>query len=162
MERLTEKYRNHDGSGISRGSLIDRPGKGYPSSRALRIVTKLADYEDAEEQGLLIRLLRKVGDTAWYVDNDDDNYPIEIRITHIEIKENYIHYYAEEKEDCGTLEFDSDDFDKTIFFTREEAFSGLKEALSELNDTLRKQIGKLDELEEYNNAMDDYIDFINN
>lgn len=49
MERLTETFRNGDGSGISKGSLIDRPGKGLPSATALAIVTKLADYEDLEE-----------------------------------------------------------------------------------------------------------------
>ncbi len=33
------------------------------------IVDRLADYEDAEEQGLLLRLPCKVGDTLYYVDD---------------------------------------------------------------------------------------------
>ena len=96
---------------------------------------KLAEYEDLEEQGLLLRLPCKVGDTIWYVDDDDDNYPIEAKIIRIEIKKNYILYYAEEKEDYQTIGFDSDDilgFDsddvgKIVFLTQAEAEQKLKE-----------------------------------
>ena len=73
-----------------------------------------------------MQLLAKVGDTIWYVD-DDDNYPIEAKITSIEIKENYVIYYAEEKEDFGILGFDSDDIGKTVFLTQAEAEQKLKE-----------------------------------
>ena len=92
----------------------------------LQVYFKLKDYENAEEQGLLLRLPVKTGDTIWYVD-DDDNYHIEAKITRIEIKENYILYYAEEKEDCGTIGFDSDDIGKTVFLTQVEAEQKLKE-----------------------------------
>lgn len=68
MERLTENKRNSDGTGVSKQSLIDRPGKGYPSNYARYIVTRLAELEDLEEQGLLLRLPCKVGDTV-YVDS---------------------------------------------------------------------------------------------
>lgn len=68
MERLTENKRNSDGTGVSKQSLIDRPGKGYPSNYARSIVTRLAELEDLEEQGLLLRLPCKVGDTV-YVDS---------------------------------------------------------------------------------------------
>lgn len=56
MERLTEFYRNSDGTGISKKSLVIEEGlkKGMPSGYCGAIVTKLADYEDAEEQGLLL------------------------------------------------------------------------------------------------------------
>ena len=49
MIRLTEKERNPDGTAVSKKSLIDRKGKGYPSSYATAIVTKLAEFEDLEE-----------------------------------------------------------------------------------------------------------------
>lgn len=105
--------------------------------RALRCIKKLIvevepykAYKDLEEQGLLLRLPCKVGDTIWYVD-DDDNYPIEAKITRIEIKENYILYYAEEKYDCGTYGFDLDDIDKTVFLTQAEAEQTLKEMESD-------------------------------
>lgn len=46
--RLTEKERNHDGTGISKQSLVVEHGmkKGMPSAYCGAIVTKLADYED--------------------------------------------------------------------------------------------------------------------
>ena len=49
MERLTRKDRNNDGTGISKESLIDRESDCL-SDYARSILTKLADYEDAEEQ----------------------------------------------------------------------------------------------------------------
>lgn len=58
MERLTERKRNNDGSGISTKSLVFENGmqKGFPSGHCGRIVTKLAEYEDLEEQGLMMKL----------------------------------------------------------------------------------------------------------
>ena len=93
-------------------------------------INKLAECEDLEEQGLLLRLPCKVGDTIWYV-GDDNNYPIEAKITRIEIKENYVLYVADEKEDCETLGFDSDNFGKTVFLTKEDAEQKLKEMESD-------------------------------
>lgn len=67
MERLTERKRNDDGTGISSKSLVIENGmqKGFPSGHCGRIVTKLADYEDLEEQCLLLRLPCRVGDTVY-------------------------------------------------------------------------------------------------
>lgn len=69
MERLTEKFRNSDGTGISKKSLVIEQGmrKGMPSGFCSAIVTKCADYEDLEEKGLLLRLLCKVGDTVYAI-----------------------------------------------------------------------------------------------
>lgn len=41
-------------------------GNGSPTE-------KLADYEEAEEQGLLLRLPCKVGDTVYLIDRDENN-----------------------------------------------------------------------------------------
>ncbi len=41
-------------------------GNGSPTE-------KLAAYEDAEEQGFLLRLLCKVGDTVYLIDRDENN-----------------------------------------------------------------------------------------
>lgn len=67
MERLTERERNNDGSGISTKSLVVENGmkEGMPSSHCERIVTKLADYEDLEEQGKLLKLPISTGDTVY-------------------------------------------------------------------------------------------------
>ena len=68
MSRLTEKERNFDGTAISKESLIDEYYH-CPSDYCSKILTKLADYEDKQEQGLLIELPCKVGDTFWELNN---------------------------------------------------------------------------------------------
>ena len=76
MERLTDKIRNFDGTASSPKSLVIEEGmqKGMPSAYCSAIVTKLADYEDAEEQGLLLRLPFPLGTTVYYVDLDTMDY----------------------------------------------------------------------------------------
>lgn len=61
MERLTERERNIDGTGIAKEEIAD----GLLKPFADKILTKLADYEDLEEQGLLVRLPCPVGTTVW-------------------------------------------------------------------------------------------------
>ena len=63
MERLTEKERNIDGTGIAKEEITD----GLLKPFADKILTKLADYEDLEEQGLLVRLPCKVGDDVYII-----------------------------------------------------------------------------------------------
>lgn len=64
MERLTK--RNGDNvaywNGANGKSFSDNQGNIYGEA-----ITKLAEYEDAEEQGLLLRLPFKVGDVAYYL-----------------------------------------------------------------------------------------------
>ena len=61
MERLTERERNVDGTGVAREEITD----GLLKPFADKILTKLADYEDLEEQGLLVRLPFPIGTTVW-------------------------------------------------------------------------------------------------
>ena len=63
MERLTERERNVDGTGVAREEITD----GLLKPFADKILTKLADYEDLEEQGLLVRLPCKVGEKLWCI-----------------------------------------------------------------------------------------------
>ena len=51
MERLTERKRNFNGTAIRKKSMIDREGYPTVSDYASKVLTKLAAYEDAEEQG---------------------------------------------------------------------------------------------------------------
>ncbi|MBQ7067030.1 MAG: hypothetical protein IJN92_09460 [Lachnospiraceae bacterium] len=89
---------------------------------------RLKAYEDAEEQGLLLRLPCKVGDTVWYIDDDDDDYPLKFIITKIDVEENgYLRYHAREKDNCGKIGFIKDDIGKTVFLTKEEAEQALAE-----------------------------------
>lgn len=64
MERLTEKERNVDDTGVAKEEITD----GLLKPFADKILTKLADYEDLEEQGLFVRLPCKAGDIV-YVDS---------------------------------------------------------------------------------------------
>lgn len=63
MERLTERERNVDGTGVAREEITD----GLLKPFADKILTKLADYEDLEEQGLLVRLPVKIGDDIYKI-----------------------------------------------------------------------------------------------
>lgn len=62
MERLTKRSAN--------GTGIYNTPSGDPvewENNRHRVLQKLADYEDLEEQGLLLRLPCKVGDTVWCI-----------------------------------------------------------------------------------------------
>ena len=123
MERLTKRIGN---------SIVYSELNSNNSDGCYEIMNnclhKLADYEDVEEQGLLLRLPCKVGDTVWYIDKDDDDYPLEFIITKIDVEENdYLRYYAREKDNCGKIGFIKDDIGKTLFLTKEEAEQALAE-----------------------------------
>ena len=61
MERLTERERNVDGTGVAKEEITD----GLLKPFADKILTKLAVYKDLEEQGLLVRLPCPIGTTVW-------------------------------------------------------------------------------------------------
>ena len=106
MERLTDKIRNFDGTASSPKSLvIEDMQKGMPSAYCSSIVTKLADYEDAEEQGLLLRLKLKVGDEFWEL-NDNFVEPV---------------IYPRKAHSLQHVLYCMDNLGKTTFLTYEEA-----------------------------------------
>lgn len=130
MERLTENKRNSDGTGVSKQSLIDRPGKGYPSNYARYIVTRLAELEDLEEQGLLLRLPCKVGDTLYCITPYVKEPIIAAHVLQMNIKQFYnkriivrIDVMNKMGESCYFL----DDIGKKIFLSRAEAEGKLAE-----------------------------------
>lgn len=80
---------------------------------------RLAAYEDAEEQGLLVRLPCKVGDMVYYkrrgwVCGDT------VKIILFDAFGYHVRLDYEHKE------FDFEDFGKTVFASREEAEAALK------------------------------------
>lgn len=94
-----------------------------------QIYDRLAEYEDMEEQGLLVRLPCKVGDTVWI---KGDRFPAvieEIRITDDGVYFAYVEYDKgyEETEVWDNGEFTLSDIGKTVFLTREEAEKALEE-----------------------------------
>lgn len=80
---------------------------------------KLADYEDDTEQGLLLRLPCKVGDTIYIVFHNHTICEMEVFSFKIIAKG-----WAVETGDCSYL---FTDFGKTVFLSLEEAEAKLKE-----------------------------------
>lgn len=126
MERLTENKRNSDGTGVSKQSLIDRPGKGYPSNYARSIVTKLAEYEDLEEQGRILRLPCRPNDIVYRINKEVREPIIRMSVERIVLFDNS--YALEVTDKYGRhLLFMADDIGKVLYITREEAEAKLKE-----------------------------------
>jgi len=97
MERLTERERNVDGTGVAKEEITD----GLLKPFADKILTKLAVYEDLEEQGLLVRLPVPLGSKVYWISTRDKQNPIIFEKIFV----------------LGMLYFG----DSTVFATREEA-----------------------------------------
>ena len=91
-------------------------GNGSPTE-------KLADYEDAEEQGLLLRLPCKVGTEVYNITWWDD---VQEKVV-VKGKTYYRTVHKHKVTKSTFSYFDADEFGKTIFLTREEAEAKLKE-----------------------------------
>ncbi len=93
------------------------------------LLEELKKYKALEAEGKLINLSCNIGDTIWYVEDDDyDDYPIKLEIDTIS-RENPLKdtwYYAYD-DDSNKYGFIDEDFGETIFFTKEEAEMKLKE-----------------------------------
>ena len=102
-----------------------------------RLTEKLAQYENLEEQGLLLRLPCHIGDIIYEPTNR--NTINEYKVTGIrkelfalwiewELEKGFVYQsiYGVEVEDIG----------KTVFLTKEEAERKLKEMESDNNDTM--------------------------
>lgn len=89
------------------------------------IVEKLGQYEDAEEQGLLLRLPCKVGDTVYEVTRD---FISKYTICSIEkYNEGFFFNWRCEKGICVNARgFTNYDIGKTVFLTQEQAEETLK------------------------------------
>ena len=121
MERLTDKITN-----IETGKVLAYRLKREVDS--LKGIQKLGAYEDAEEQGLLLRLPCKVGDKVFYVDSIR-KFIDECEIRRIECKSLDEKHMGITLEMIGSLwhcvraELIGND----IFLTKEEAEQALKQ-----------------------------------
>lgn len=136
MERLTERERNVDGTGVAKEEITD----GLLKPFADKILTKLADYEDLEEQGLLVRLPVKIGDDIYKIPSKA-NYDLNVlngykannRVYHQKV------YSIVFSQRGWFVQCDKDsihvpnvicvdvEYGKTWFLTREEAVNKLEE-----------------------------------
>lgn len=139
MERLTRRLNNNkivaikgDSCNYSAYSFDCQPSEGIKRLRTA--LEKLADYEDLEEQSLLMRLSCKVGDTVW---DNDFGYPESYEIkafsygycdSYVEPDiEDQIIFYYENYSGSITGAFPMSEIGKTVFLTREEAENKLEE-----------------------------------
>lgn len=119
MERLTEKFK--DGRNILRKGITDIFHVGFGRFFEGEAVDKLAEYEDLEEQGKLLKLPVAAGDTV-YTAGYGVGRALEWKIISCEIYEDEIVFL-----DDSETEWRSTDFGKTVFLTRTEAERALAE-----------------------------------
>lgn len=123
MDRLTK--RNTDGTvGISEL-------RYYNYDDFQKMAQKLAEYEDLEEQGLLLRLPCKVGDTVWFVGN---KFVSDYEVRRFIIDETGIDAIQVAKTVNGTdywNSFSTDDIGEIVFLTKSEAKQKLNEMESD-------------------------------
>lgn len=103
------------------------------------ILTELKKYKDLETEGKLIKLSCKIGDTVWYVEEDDELS--ELIVDHIDINDNYIYYHTDEKMTGLSYIVSDDDFSRTAFSTKEEAEMKLKEITKTRKNTATTEDG---------------------
>lgn len=144
MERLTERN----------GLCVKSKFSGDFGSQ--NILHALADYEDAEEQGLLVRLPCKVGDVVYKVKNNADAccecnffeagycceeycnnkdveecYPIYPQYADKPLCEKHFYEVVEYKTSLEWIFINRKCFGKTVFLTKEEAEQALKQMKGE-------------------------------
>ena len=126
MERLTKKFT--DGGAYCDVGIEDIGIEGINAPTYVgKAVNKLAEYEDAEEQGLLLRLLCKVGTPVYGINQDCGGDTLDCRCMDCEDC-RYLYTYVEQRA------FDTymcDEIGKTVFLTKEEAEQKLAEMKGE-------------------------------
>ena len=131
MERLTERERNVDGTGVAKEEITD----GLLKPFADKILTKLADYEDLEEQGLLVRLPDDLNRVLYQVnyrwtqctEYGEKNNNCEIYDCECECDSRKEYYIAEVDLQYIPIGNYYDRLGKSLFLTREEAEKKLEE-----------------------------------
>lgn len=91
----------------------------------------LKRYEDLEEQGLLLKLPCKVGDTVYLIDEIEKEFDRKTIVTGIEIDEDMIFIMISDGVQCfSSSSYTIDDFGETVFLTQAEADAALKKMKS--------------------------------
>lgn len=92
---------------------------------------ELKSYKDAEEQGLLVRLPCKIGDTVYRVNAGAKQPIIPMTVSEIHFlcykNERTVRFDAIGKEDMGESCYRLEDIGRIVFLTREEAEKKLEE-----------------------------------
>ena len=127
MERLTERY------DITPDGESDVWVKQHDYISAAR---KLCDYEDLEEQGLLVKFPCKIGDTVYRVNAGAKQPIIPMTVSEIHFlcykNERAVRFDAIGKEDMGESCYRLEDIGRIVFLTHEEAEKKLEELKNEI------------------------------
>ena len=95
------------------------------------VADKLAEYEDLEEQGKLLKLFCVRGDTVWFIKSafSFSAFPIEAKVVFVNGVDFYndVIYSASVKDSGIDRRFKNSDIGKTVFLTIEAAEAALKE-----------------------------------
>lgn len=121
MERLTVKWTDKVYDALDPVDILDNE---YSKTNYNKLLTKLGEYEDLEEQGLLLRLPCKVGDTVYSIANDGKIYPVKAT-REVRIVNGVLHIICESCRYSDLVSYD--DIGKTVFLTQGEAEQKLKE-----------------------------------
>lgn len=101
----------------------------------LKVYFKLKEYEQLEEQGLLVRLPCKVGDTVYRVNARAKQPIIPMTVSEIHFlcykNERAVRFDAIGKEDMGESCYRLEDIGRIVFLTNEEAEKKLEEMKGE-------------------------------
>ena len=132
MERLTERSKSKNSSMVwfkdENNNMLLEPCE-MSSHHSRMAIAKLAAYEDAEEQGLLLRLPCKVGDILYFAHHDRVIFSEVLSVKyHVEAENHGIFIRERLTIDVEGIsaEIDFCDIGKNVFLTREEAEAKLK------------------------------------
>lgn len=95
------------------------------------MLDKLAEYEDLEEQGRLVRLPCKVGDTVYFIKSMFTllRKPQECQIENWSMYANGAIKFVTKYKDVGEKTFYEESIGKTVFLTLEEAEKALEKEM---------------------------------
>ena len=128
-ERVTGKVsgRNMVSNGIY--GMIGKCGRYFVGEA----IDKLAEYENAEDEGRLVVLPCNVGDTVYLIDDIDCVFERESIVTEIEIDKDGVTIMIQDEIPICSSGYNLSDFGEIVFLTREEAKKALKEIKKEEN-----------------------------
>lgn len=140
MERLTGRDAYGDIVANEEMQIIASRGTTYDDLHNIinHLAEKLCEYEDLEEKGRLTKLPCKVGDTVYYI-NPNENTINELVVYSFDIRP--LQHFA-----CDYMgaRLNFNQFGKTVFLTREEAETKLKELRDINSETNRNKIKEIE------------------
>lgn len=131
MDRWTERFNSDGKKAIAIHDGSDFPDVCFEGEREYDVMNALAEYEDLEEQGLLVRLPCKVGDTVYRVNAGAKQPIIPMTVSEIHFlcykNERIVRFDAIDKEYMGESCYRLEDIGRIVFLTHEEAEKKLEE-----------------------------------